>query len=203
MIRAAEHRGQMAPVMKRAALRGLVLAGGRSSRMGADKAALLVDGRPLLVRTVGLLEPLTTSVHVAIRAGQADDELEGPAAGLLAAWTHDPGAAWLVVACDMPGLDCAALEALVAGRDADRGATAWRSPGDGLPEPLCAIWEPATLARLAAEAGQGGTGTVSPRAILAAAHPLLLNPARPSALTSVNTPADLHRYLEHPHGHKP
>lgn len=184
--------------------------------MGSDKAALLVGGRTLLDRGVELLQPLTMSVHVAIRAEQANDQLrrrftllfdaaptEGPAAALVAAWMHDPEAAWLVLACDMPAMERSALEALVTGRDPSRGATAWRSPVDDLPEPLCAIWEPATLARLAAVVRQAGTGTVSPRAILAAADPLLLSPARQAALHSVNTPAELHRYLELNDGNKP
>jgi molybdenum cofactor guanylyltransferase len=188
--------------------------------MGDDKAALVVGGRTLLARSVELLQPLVMSVHVGIRADQAADQLRsrfallvdepavsGPAAALVAAWRHDPDCAWLVLACDMPAVDPGNLEALVAARDAGRGGTAWRSSGGGLPEPLCAIWEPATLARLAAAARKAGNGppgpSVSPRSLLAAADPLLLNPARPGALSSVNTPADLHRYLEHTHGHKP
>jgi len=197
-------------------LRGLVLAGGRSSRMGSDKAALLVDGRTLLTRSVELLKSLTTTVHVAVRAEQADDQLrrqfdllfdalpaQGPAAALVAAWLHDPDAAWLVLACDMPALERNTLQALVNGRDRSRGGTAWRTPEDDLPEPLCAIWEPATLARLAAAVRQAGNGNVSPRAILAAADPLLLDQARPAALISLNTPADLHDYLELRDGHTP
>ncbi len=201
--------------MKQPPLRGLVLAGGQSVRMGTDKAALVVDGCTLLARSVGLLTPLTIAVHVAIRPEQASDELRGqfsvlldsasvpgPAGALMAAWLYDPVTAWLVLACDMPALEHAALEELVARRDPDRGATAWRSPDDRLPEPLCAIWEPATLARLAAAARKAGNGPVSPRAVLAAADPLLLNPAWPLSLRSVNTPADLHRYLETIDGHK-
>jgi molybdenum cofactor guanylyltransferase len=184
--------------------------------MGSDKAALLVGGRTLLARSVELLQPLTSSVQVAIRPEQADDQLRqqfallfdaplapGPAGALVAAWLHDPGAAWLVLACDMPALDRCALEALVARRDPSRGATAWRTPENDLPEPLCAIWEPATLARLAAAVRRAGNDTVSPRSILAAADPLLLNPALPAALNSVNTPAELYRYLEVSDGHKP
>lgn len=197
-------------------LRGLVLAGGQSARMGTDKAALLVDGHTLLARSVAAVAPFTASVHVAVRPEQADDALRrqfallfdraparGPAAALLAAWRHDPEAAWLVLACDMPALGSGTLQALVSSRDPARGGTAWRSPDDDLPEPLCAIWEPATLARLAAAVGQAGSGLVSPRVILTAADPLLLNPARPAALNSLNTPADLHRYLEPSNGNKP
>lgn len=184
--------------------------------MGTDKAALLVDGRTLLARSVAAVEPFTASVHVAVRPEQADDSLRrqfallydlaparGPAAALLAAWRHDPETAWLVLACDMPALESATLQALVTGRDPARGGTAWRSPDTDLPEPLCAIWEPATLARLAAAVGQAGSGLVSPRVILTAADPLLLNPAKPAALISLNTPADLHHYLEPSNGNKP
>lgn len=184
--------------------------------MGSDKATLLVGGRTLLARSVELLQPLTTFVHVAIRVEQADDQLRrqfallfdvgpalGPAAALMAAWMHDPDAAWLALACDMPAMERDVLAALVTSRDPSRGATAWRSPEDDLPEPLCAIWEPATLARLAAVVRKAGTGTVSPRAILAASDPLLLNPDRRAALYSVNTPAELRRYLELNDGQEP
>jgi molybdopterin-guanine dinucleotide biosynthesis protein A len=184
--------------------------------MGADKAAIRIGGQTLLARSVALLEPLTASVQVSIRAGQAADELRrqyavlidppevpGPAGALLAAWTHDSACAWLVLACDMPGLDRGAIEGLIAARDPTRGGTAWRGAGGDWPEPLCAIWEPATLARLAAVARETGNGPVSPRALLTAADPVLLEPARPAALTSINTPADLHRYLEHNDGHEP
>jgi molybdopterin-guanine dinucleotide biosynthesis protein A len=184
--------------------------------MGSDKAALLVDGRTLLTRSVELLKSLTINVHVAVRAEQADDQLrrqfdllfdalpaQGPAAALVAAWLHDPDAAWLVLACDMPALERNTLQVLVNGRDRSRGGTAWRTSEDDLPEPLCAIWEPATLARLAAAVRQAGNGNVSPRAILAAADPLLLDQSRPATLISLNTPADLHDYLELRDGHTP
>ncbi len=184
--------------------------------MGADKAALLVDGRTLLARSVALLQPFTTSVHVVIRVDQADDEvrrqfsllfdeapLQGPAAGLTAAWRHAPDAAWFVLACDMPGLTRDAVFRLVTARDPARGATAWRGEDDERPEPLCAIWEPATLARLAALTKQAGDVPVSPRAVLAASDPLLLDPDRPAGLVSLNTPADLHRYLDNRDGHEP
>lgn len=193
-------------------VRGLVLAGGHSSRLGEDKAALRVDGQTLLARTVGLLQPFTLSVHVSVRADQRRDphregfallfdpapEL-GPVGGLLAAQFEYPDAAWLVVACDMPGLGAAHLSALLQARDAGRGGTAFRNPVDGLPEPLCAIWEPATLARLVAQAAHDAA-RVSPRAILAGADPVLLNSPRPGALASINTPADLDRYWKLNHG---
>ena len=51
--------------------------------------------------------------------------------------------AWLVLACDLPFLDRATLQHLIAQRASARLATAYRSSSDGQPEPLCAIFEPA------------------------------------------------------------
>lgn len=197
-----------------APLRGLVLAGGRSTRMGRDKAGILIDEVSLLERTVALLNGRVASVSVSVRPDQADDQLRkqfpllldtgtglGPANGLRAAHLSDPAAAWLVLACDMPGLDRPAIEALIAARDPARAATSWRSPLTGLPEPLCAIWEPATLARLASFVAAAGR-PVSPRALLAESDTLLLD-APPAALLNVNTPAELDSYRKERHGHQP
>ena len=63
---------------------------------------------------------------------------------------------WLVLACDLPFLDAETLRHLLRSRVVARAATAYRSSYDGLPEPLCAIWEPRTrepLALIALEAG--------------------------------------------------
>jgi molybdopterin-guanine dinucleotide biosynthesis protein A len=196
-------------------LRGLVLAGGRSQRMGQDKAAILIDDTTLLERTVTLLDGCVASVSVSVRSDQADDRLRrqypllldtgvglGPANGLRAAHLSDPAAAWLVLACDMPGLDRQAITALLVARDPARAATAWRSPVTGLPEPLCAIWEPATLARLASLAAAAGR-PVSPRALLAESDTLLLDAPWPAVLLNLNTPAELERYRKEKHGYQP
>jgi molybdopterin-guanine dinucleotide biosynthesis protein A len=60
-----------------------------------------------------------------------------------------------VLACDLPFLDAATLDALIAGRDLERDATAFRSSHDGLPEPLCAIYEPRARAAIAAHLAGG------------------------------------------------
>lgn len=185
-----------------APLRGLVLAGGRSERLGRDKAAVEIDGTTLLARAVAALGAVAGDVRVAVRGDQFADRLRGcfrlladagegigPAAGILAAHAAEPAAAWLVLACDMPLAGPAVLRALVAARDPARAGTAFRAPSDGLPEPLCAIYEPATLAAFRRHVAAGGSP--SPRGWLAAAHPLLLDAPAPGALGSINTPEDL------------
>jgi molybdopterin-guanine dinucleotide biosynthesis protein A len=183
---------------------GLVLAGGRSRRFGSDKALARYDGESLLSHVVAAVGSVLPDVRVAARPEQLQDATRrqfrliadrysdiGPAAGILAAHDAEPDAAWLVVACDMPRLDAATLAVLVAARDAAREATAYRASHDGLPEPLCAIYEPATLARFRRQVEQGGNP--SSRAWLASADTVLIELPDAGALANVNTPEDLDR----------
>ncbi len=186
--------------MNSATLHGLVLAGGRSTRMQRDKATLEYDGRPQLERAMALLEPLVQRAFVSVRPDQLQDRSRaaypriadlkpglGPIAGIHAALATYPDSAWLVVACDLPYLGAATLESLIAQRDPRRIATAYRSSTDAQPEPLCAIYEPAALAAIEDWIARDQR---CPRAFLAQADVLLLDTADPHALDNVNTPAD-------------
>jgi molybdopterin-guanine dinucleotide biosynthesis protein A len=168
--------------------------------MGRDKARLAYDGRPQLERAMELLAPRVARGFVSVRADQADDPLRaayphiadriegvGPVAGILAAQAEYPEAAWLVLACDLPFLDGASLDHLLAHRDASRLATAYRSSHDGLPEPLCAIWEPASHGPLAQYVA---AGRQCPRKFLILSDVELLVQPRPRALDNVNTPEE-------------
>jgi molybdopterin-guanine dinucleotide biosynthesis protein A len=115
-------------------------------------------------------------------------DVEGPAAGIRAAQLAHPEAAWLVLACDLPLLDAATLQHLIARRDPARLATAYRSSHDGLPEPLCAIYEPAAAPALVAYLA---TGRNCPRKFLIQSDTLLLDQPDAKALDNVNTPAEL------------
>jgi molybdenum cofactor guanylyltransferase len=184
---------------------GLVLAGGHSTRMQRDKATLTYHGRTQLEWAMSLLEPRVGKAFVSVRPGQSDtvrarfeqivdtrDGL-GPIAGILAAQARYPEAAWLVLACDLPFLDGVTLDYLLAARDPARQATAFRSshPGhpkhNGLPEPLCAIYEPSSrepiLAHIAA-------GRDCPRKFLINADIKLLDQPNSRALDNVNTPEE-------------
>lgn len=190
----------MAAEHETAGLAALVLAGGRSERMRRDKAALEYDGESQLARAFRLVRSRATPAFVSVRAGQADDparrgypqiadrlEGVGPAAGILAALEAHPDRAWLVVAVDLPHLTGATLDALLAARDPARLATAFRSAHDGLPEPLCAVWEPASRAPLAAFVAGGRS---CPRKFLLTHDAKLVELPEPGALDNVNTPEE-------------
>jgi molybdopterin-guanine dinucleotide biosynthesis protein A len=182
-----------------AALYGLVLAGGRSTRMERDKAALAYHGHSQLAHAVDLVTPHVQRAFVSVREEQRAeperarfpqivDRLEegGPIAGIVAAQAEHPDVAWLVLACDLPFLDAATVKHLVWARNADRQATAYRSSHDGLPEPLCAIYEPSSRAALSAYVAEGRR---CPRKfLLQAANVSLLDEPNPQALDNVNTP---------------
>lgn len=179
---------------------GLILAGGSSSRMKRDKAALLYQGKSQLDRAFELAARHVNPVFVSVRASQSGDPSrahrplildslagEGPIVGIRSAFEAHPNVAWLVLACDLPFLGDTALSRLLAERDSSAMATAYRSAHDGLPEPLCAVWEPRAAAALAAYQAAGGE---CPRKFLMRHPARLLEPVDPQALDNVNTPGE-------------
>jgi molybdopterin-guanine dinucleotide biosynthesis protein A len=172
--------------------------------MHRDKASLKYRGKTQLDRAFELASRHVASVFVSVRADQTLDPTraqrrmivdsvpgEGPIVGIRSALAAHPQIAWLVLACDLPFLSDAAIEYLLrernsAGSAADF-ATAYRSAHDGLPEPLCAIWEPAAAKALADYQAGGGH---CPRKFLIRHGARLLEPQDTRALDNVNTPEE-------------
>ena len=181
----------------------LLLAGGESRRMGSDKAAIEIDGQSMLARTASLAEAVAETVWVSVRTEAGADALrrlwpmiedapegQGPLAGILAALRHRSDADWLVLACDLPRLDGATLEALRAGAadQPDAPAVAMRSERDGTPEPLCAIWRPAMRPRIEAQLADDRRCA---RRCLLDAEVTLVDAVTHGALANMNAPEDL------------
>ena len=180
---------------------GLVLSGGKSRRLGRDKALLDRDGRSQLAYIADLLGEYTERVFVSTRADQQDDpersrfdvlvdryEDLGPLAGILSAMDAYPGADWLVVACDLPNITGDTLAHLLAHRSDDKPFTAYISSHDGLPEPLCAVWRAGTSDIIR---GFIDERVKCPRKILIRSDTHLIEQLNPRSLDNVNTPDDL------------
>jgi molybdopterin-guanine dinucleotide biosynthesis protein A len=94
--------------MREGPILGAVLAGGRSSRFGSDKAMALLDGRTLLDHAVAGLAPHVAQVVICGRDGGLPDRPHadmGPLGGLNAALHHALGHGFigvLTTGCDMP-----------------------------------------------------------------------------------------------------
>ena len=189
-------------------LQGLILTGGKSQRMGIDKATIPYHGVPQSVFLVELLRGLHIEPFLSCRTEQAD-QIEalkdvkivtdtfldlGPMGGILSAFRSNPNVAWLVIACDLPLLDVETLEILINNRRTDKIATAFHhaSQPNSLPEPLIAIWEPAAYPVLLSFLSKGVS---CPRKVLIHSDIHLLKPSNEASLTNVNTPTEYKEVL--------
>jgi molybdopterin-guanine dinucleotide biosynthesis protein A len=181
-------------------LNGLVLAGGRSVRMGQDKGAISWHGKPQREYAADLLAAVCDTVYVSCRPDQqaemtasypvlVDSFLElGPFGGLLSAFREAPDRAWLVMACDLPLVQPQVLQTLEQNRSAKHLATAFISASDGMPEPLITIWEPKSYGVMLSFLSQGYS---CPRKVLMQSDVHLIPAPDASVLTNVNTPEEL------------
>ncbi len=179
-------------------LKSLILVGGKSTRMGSDKAFLDYHGKPQYAFLADILRGMGIETFISCRAEQvsqfidnqniiADTFLDlGPFGAILSAFREDPNAAWLVLACDLPLLDAETLQFLIDNRNSHLTATSFKSPEskEGFPEPLIAIWEPRAYPTLLQFLAQGIS---CPRKVLINSEIELLTPSVPQALTNVNT----------------
>lgn len=175
--------------------------------MGRPKWALRYRGEAhglALYRTVSLFCERT---FLSIRPEQkSDPELRarphitdkfpgrGSLGGILSAMTTHPQAAWLVVACDLPFLEAGTLERLLAGRDPSKFATSYRSPFDGMPEPLCSVYEPKARHRLVQTAELGHDCA---RKMLMNAEVAVVESSDPRELTNANHPYEYEEAVAH------
>lgn len=185
------------------ALSGILLAGGRGRRMGRDKALLEIEGEPLALRALRVLEDACDDVVVASGDGrrlaalgrrQVADPMPGagPLAGLVAgleAARHDLAA---VLAVDLVAADAGVLRALAR---AWEGEAAVVPVVDGRAQPLHAVWARAAAPALRRRLETGERSVTGAVTALAArlAGPEVWGAADPQGrfATNVNAPADL------------
>ncbi|MDR2825170.1 MAG: molybdenum cofactor guanylyltransferase [Deltaproteobacteria bacterium] len=135
---------------------GVILAGGSSSRLGQDKALLLLDARfpvNLYTRAAQLLQTLLPRVLIVGRAhphfSYIEDDIPGtgPVGGVVTALRH-ARTPCLVLSCDLPFMNRQTLTTLLAAR-AERPGVALRTifvhQATGSLEPLVALYEPEAL----------------------------------------------------------
>jgi molybdenum cofactor guanylyltransferase len=180
---------------------GLVLAGGKSVRMGQDKGAIHWHGIEQRYHMHALLSSICEKVFISCRAEQKADisnnyntildthSDSGPIFAMLSAFEYCSDVAWLVVACDLPLLDVAALQLLLQNRNHSGIATTYQSPHDGLPEPLVTIWEPEAYPLLQQYVADGYR---CPRKVLIHSPDKVrvIRVKNPQVLLNANTPED-------------
>jgi molybdopterin-guanine dinucleotide biosynthesis protein A len=136
-------------VVEKARIATFILAGGGSSRMGMDKGLLEIDGAPLIVRTVRLVDAVAgvatvvgrpeTYQPLGLRAIGDDWPGCGPLGGMATALRASDAEWNLIVACDLPYLTRQWLEFL-ARRARESAADAVVPMNERGAEPLCAMY---------------------------------------------------------------
>lgn len=139
---------------------GVVLAGGKSTRMGQDKALLEIDGKPLLLHAVERLRPHVRELLVIgeprkyghIWPSVLPDEIPGlgPLGGIVTAMGAARHDRLLVLAVDVPGVNAELLERLTRELPEEADALVPRHAGNL--EPLVAAYHrrclPAFMGRM-------------------------------------------------------
>lgn len=194
------------PGMNKGPVAGVVLAGGLSTRLGQDKAALrLTPQAPdLLARTHALLCTLLPCCWVSCRAECPRPGYDcvwdavsgqGPLGGVAAALTRarDAGfAAVLALSCDLPFMDAATLTALLDARQAappQTVLTCYAQAATGRLETLAAVYEIAALPFLSARSASGGA--LHRRIPAHCRHVLPYGPEAARPFFNLNSPQDL------------
>jgi len=149
---------------KIAPIQGLVLAGGKSTRMGTDKGTLNFFGKNQRDVAIDLLEKNHLKSYLSVRDDQeittqnkTTDKLIGlgPFGAICSAFQENPNVAWLVIATDLPFVSDAVIKLLLKHRDPSKAATAIKGKDKQFPEPLITIWEPKSYPLLLNYLAQG------------------------------------------------
>lgn len=188
-------------------MKALILTGGKSSRMGQDKASLEIGGKTQLERTLAITQPLTTQIFLSVAHGDNTaqshptlpdlEESPGPLGAIQAAFHHDPHSPWLIIACDLPLLEQSDLKALIDHHDGSKDATCFLNPLDKHPEPLCALYSPSASKKLTACIQKNQRCA---RRFLASLTRTDLTPKSSRTLLNLNRP-ELLAELQHLHQH--
>ena len=185
-------------------LYGLVLAGGKSQRMGKDKGQINYHGKPQRAFMADVLNEICDETYLSVRSSKneiptdypfLEDTFEGlgPFGAIASAFRQQPNAAWLVVACDLPLLDLETLDFLVKHRQPSAVATAFNSPVNEFPEPLISIWEPKSYPILLQFLAQGFS---CPRKVLINSDVHLVDAPDGQKLMNVNRPEELEEVMK-------
>ena len=183
-------------------LYGLILSGGKSRRMGRDKALLKHNnGQTQLSYIADLVSQFTERSFVSINSDQVQDEERsqfnqiidnynniGPIAGILTALEKHPNVDWLIVACDLPNITQITIKHLIDSQDGKQSFTAYRSNYENLPEPMCAIYHAGSVQLIKKFVADNVN---CPRKILIRSKTKLIEQLVSNTLDNINTPESL------------
>lgn len=122
---------------------GIILSGGKSSRMGTDKGFLMYEGKRFVEYSIEALKPLVSNVIIvsdnedydAFGLKRIEDIIKnaGPLAGIYSGLKHSSAVYGLVLSCDIPLINSKVLEKLIDAIDPDSEVIQIESQGKSMP----------------------------------------------------------------------
>ncbi|NOR29153.1 MAG: NTP transferase domain-containing protein [Lutibacter sp.] len=180
---------------KIAPIQGLVLAGGKSVRMGTDKGMLNFYGKNQRDVAIELLEKNNLKTFLSVRSVQ-EIKIEhkitdkfvglGPFGAICSAFQENPDVAWLVIATDLPFVNDEVIQLLLKHRNPSKAATTIKGKDKQFPEPLITIWEPKSYTLLLNYLAQGYS---CPRKVLINSDVEIVE-VDDSLIRNINTPEE-------------
>jgi molybdopterin-guanine dinucleotide biosynthesis protein A len=188
-----------------ASVQGLVLAGGKSVRMGTDKGTLDFYGKNQRDIAIELLENQNLNTFLSVRDDQEiniENKITdkyvglGPFGAICSAFQEDPNKAWFVLATDLPFVSSEIIQLLLKHRNPSKAATAIKGKNKQFPEPLITIWEPKSYKLLLAYLSQGYS---CPRKVLINSDVEIVE-IDDEYIRNINTPEDFEAALKEING---
>ncbi len=174
-------------------INGLVLTGGKSTRMGHDKSTLEYFGKPHKEFVKELLDAQGFQTYYSVqKTSKNDNEIPdtflnlGPFGGICSAFQKDPNSAWMVLATDLPFVNDDLVSLLAKKRNPAKVATAIKGKGKQFPEPLITIYEPKAYPVLLQFLAQGYS---CPRKMLINSDVEIIE-VEDSLIRNINTPQE-------------
>ena len=134
---------------------GLALCGGKSERMGRDKAFITYHSKPQYAHVADLMQPFCDDVYISCNEQQKEEisqyykciednatlENAGPLTGVLSAFKLMPQQSLMVIGCDYPNLSFTEIRALLDAREPNIDVLCFKNTDTNFEEPLLAIYE--------------------------------------------------------------
>ncbi|HEX2934748.1 MAG TPA: molybdenum cofactor guanylyltransferase [Bacteroidales bacterium] len=134
--------------MEKLGVTGIVLAGGRSSRMGTDKSLMLLHGKPIISHVIEAIKPLCDQVVISSNKSVYDFTgcdvwpdlypIQAPMIGIYSCLKRSTTDLNIVVSCDIPFVETALFTNLLQNME---GSDIIVPVHDNYVEPLCAIYK--------------------------------------------------------------
>jgi molybdopterin-guanine dinucleotide biosynthesis protein A len=128
---------------KKSTITGIILAGGKSSRMGEDKGFLKLNGKTFMSSIIAALNPIVGEIIIVSNNSEYDvfnlkrvaDSMEdsGPLAGLYSGLLYSETENNIVLSCDVPLISTSVLKKLLEGAPSEAEVIQFESEGKTMP----------------------------------------------------------------------